>query len=107
MAMPDGSDNDRRPIKLSPRTPDGPSDTFSAGMPTRSTDGRYHSPSPAVSDAFSSSVRAERSSSMRASTAGSTGTGLAAGRFTGVTFADGGSPRIDEWTSAVVARVVI
>ncbi len=38
-AMPQGSDRERRPMRLSPRTPDGPSDTLSAGMPRRSTGG--------------------------------------------------------------------
>ena len=45
-------------MRLSPRTPDGPSDTLSAGMPRRSTGGRYHMLAPAVRDAFSSRVMA-------------------------------------------------
>ena len=40
IAMPQGSDSERRPIRLSPRTPDGPSDTLSAGMPSRATGGQ-------------------------------------------------------------------
>jgi hypothetical protein len=56
MVMPQGRDNERRPMRLSPRTPEGPSDTLRAGILTRSTGGRYQSPTPAVSDAFSSSV---------------------------------------------------
>src|SRR6202453_5286012 len=58
MAAPQGTDTDRRPIRLSPRTPDGPSDTLSAGMPRRSTAGRYHMLAPAVSEVFSSRVMA-------------------------------------------------
>ena len=70
-AMPHGSDRERRPMRLSPRTPDGPSDTLSAGMPSRSTGGRYHRPAPAVSEAFSSSVIAPTSArSPRPSTSG-------------------------------------
>src|SRR5271168_3898534 len=55
-AVPEGTDRERRPIRLSPRTPDGPSDTLSAGMPRRSTGGRYHMLAPAVSEVFSSRV---------------------------------------------------
>ena len=57
-AMPQGSDSERRPMRLSPRTPDGPSDTLRAGMPRRSTGGRYHMLAPAVREAFSSRVMA-------------------------------------------------
>jgi hypothetical protein len=35
-----GRDSERRPTMLSPRTPDGPSDTLSAGTPTQATAGR-------------------------------------------------------------------
>ncbi len=58
MAMPQGTDSERRPSRLSPRTPDGPSDILSAGMPRRSTGGRYHMLAPAVREAFSSRVMA-------------------------------------------------
>ncbi len=65
-AMPQGSDSERRPISESPRTPEGPSETLSDGMPSRSTAGRYHSDWPAVSEHFSSRVSAPSSSSMSA-----------------------------------------
>ena len=61
IAMPQGSDRERRPIRLSPRTPDGPSETLSAGMPSRSTGGRYHRLAPAVREHFSSRVMAPTS----------------------------------------------
>src|SRR5271155_4365376 len=57
-AVPQGTDRERRPIRLSPRTPDGPSDTLSAGIPRRSMGGRYHMLAPAVSEVFSSRVMA-------------------------------------------------
>src|SRR6202050_104815 len=65
-AMPQGSDSERRPISESPRTPEGPSETLSDGMPIRSTAGTYHSDSPAVSEHFSSRVNAPTRSSMSA-----------------------------------------
>src|SRR5580658_8496247 len=65
-AMPQGSDSERRPISESPRTPEGPSETLSDGMPSRSTAGRYHSDRPAVSEHFSSSVSPPTSSSTSA-----------------------------------------
>ena len=57
------SDRERRPMRLSPRTPDGPSDTLSAGMPSRSTGGRCHRSAPAVREHFSSRVMAPMSRS--------------------------------------------
>ena len=64
MAMPQGSDSERRPVRLSPRTPEGPSDTLRDGMPRRSTGGTNHRLEPAVRDAFSSRVRRSSRSSI-------------------------------------------
>src|SRR3984957_18488769 len=91
-AMPQGTDRERRPIRLSPRTPDGPSDTLSAGMPRRSTGGRYHMLAPAVRDVFSSRVMAptRRSISLSISVSLSMSASLS-----GVI-----SPRVDEGSPA-------
>src|SRR3954454_9007754 len=69
-AVPHGKFTDGRPDHCSPRAPLGPSVTFSAGTPRRSTPGPCHRSTPAASAAFSSIVRSATNFSMRSLMAG-------------------------------------
>ena len=61
------------PGSTGPRAPDGPSVTFTFGIPSRSTATVDHMSAPAVSSAFSSSVSARTSASTSRPVMGATG----------------------------------
>ena len=66
-AAPTGKQAAVAPLIPSPRTPLGPSLTFSAGIPSRGTGVVCQGPEPAQSDTFSSRVRAASKFSIRGS----------------------------------------